>query len=150
MGVIPRALAAGIVAPITEEIFFRALLLLGFLARYSPTKAVWASAILFTLVHGNLPQAAVALPVGVAFAYLFIRTGSIWPGVLSHALYNLSDSALIPGLLRLLGYIPESSSDMTSYPWPILAAGTIMLMFGAIRAYRELERPSTASLNALS
>ena len=39
--------------PIAEESIFRGVILGGFLGRYSRSQAIWGSAILFTLMHGN-------------------------------------------------------------------------------------------------
>jgi membrane protease YdiL (CAAX protease family) len=75
------------VVPFAEELFFRglgvrALTILGSLV------AAVGSAVLFGLAHGIL----VALPAlgffGLALAWLRLRTDSVWPGVVAHAVYN--------------------------------------------------------------
>lgn len=81
-----------VAAPISEEVFFRGFMY-GGLRRRMP---MWAAAILSGLVFGLLhytgpdsigvvPQLAV---LGVLLAWLYERTGSLWPPVLLHALNN--------------------------------------------------------------
>jgi hypothetical protein len=108
-----------VVAPVAEELFFRGLLLRGYLARYSVTTAVWVSALLFALFHLNPWQAIVALPLGVAYAWLVLHTGSVLPSMLSHAMVNFSTNFLLQPLAFVLGYSAASGSNA----FPALDAG---------------------------
>ena len=63
-------LSAVVVAPLAEEMFFRGLVLRGFLGRYSTTKAVWASSVIFALFHLDLRQAAIALTAGLGWTVI--------------------------------------------------------------------------------
>jgi membrane protease YdiL (CAAX protease family) len=88
---------AAIVAPFTEELFFRGFLF----GTYRRTKPAWvaygASSLLFTALHllsGNMNAAQMAgLSVGICIlalllAWVYDRTGSLYPGMLAHALNN--------------------------------------------------------------
>lgn len=77
-----------VVAPLTEELLFRGLILRGFLSRYSVRKAILASAILFGLFHFNPWQLLGAIILGVLFAWWFVHTGSLLPCLFGHALSN--------------------------------------------------------------
>jgi membrane protease YdiL (CAAX protease family) len=77
-----------IVAPITEELFFRGVLLQGFLKRYPFRKAILASAFLFSLTHANPWQFIPTFGLGLYFAWWCARTGSLWPALFGHALHN--------------------------------------------------------------
>lgn len=77
-----------VVAPLTEELLFRGLILRGFLSRYTMRKAVLASAILFGIFHLNPWQFLGAAIMGVLFAWLFVRTRSLLPCFFGHALNN--------------------------------------------------------------
>lgn len=77
-----------VVAPLTEELLFRGLILRGFLSRYSVRKAILASAILFGLFHLNPWQLLGAIILGVLFAWWFVHTGSLLPCLFGHALSN--------------------------------------------------------------
>jgi membrane protease YdiL (CAAX protease family) len=92
-----------IVAPLAEEFFFRGLLFRDFLERYSVTKSVWTTAVIFALFHLNPWQAIAALPLGLWFAWLVLRTGSIIPGILCHAIYNYSAAFLLQPMSLALG-----------------------------------------------
>ncbi|HEX6790022.1 MAG TPA: CPBP family intramembrane glutamic endopeptidase [Candidatus Krumholzibacteria bacterium] len=142
IGSLPLALSLGLIAPVAEETFFRGIVLRGFLARYSVRKAIWASAILFATVHLNPWQAIIALPMGGAYAYMVIRTGSIWPGIVSHAVVNLAHNFLTPSMLTWLGYTPDDIEKLTFLPYPMLVFGVAALVTGGIWLKRELDRQS--------
>jgi membrane protease YdiL (CAAX protease family) len=82
------------IGPLVEELLFRGVLLSALLRRLRTAWAVLASAVLFALVH--LPELHwlwYALPnlalLGVALAWLRLRSGSLWPAVIAHACNNL-------------------------------------------------------------
>jgi uncharacterized protein len=79
-----------VVAPIAEESFFRGFLYGGLRQRLSQVPAAAISGLVFGGVHAPTgPTAIVPLAIlGFALALLYERTGSIWPGVLAHALNN--------------------------------------------------------------
>ena len=81
-------IALAIIAPFTEEFFFRAFLLRAFLARYSTRKAIVVSAVLFTLFHLNPYQFLPAFFLGIFLAWVFIYSKSIWPCIIVHSLCN--------------------------------------------------------------
>lgn len=81
-------LTLAVVAPITEELLFRGVFLRAFLKRHSATKAIVVTSLMFALIHLNPWQAIPAFILGLAFAAMDIRTGSILPSVISHAIYN--------------------------------------------------------------
>ena len=81
-------LAGIVVAPIVEELFFRGFVYAGLAQRYSWRKAALISSALFALIHLQ-PLAFVPIFVlGYIFAYLYQRSGSIWPAVLMHVTTN--------------------------------------------------------------
>ena len=86
---------ATIAAPFMEEFVYRGFLF-NALLRYAP---VWVAAllsgVLFGLSHGSssafLPLAA----SGIVLAYVYHRSGSLTAAMISHALFNLANVALI-------------------------------------------------------
>lgn len=76
------------VAPVTEELMFRGLILRGFLRRFSVVKAFLLSAFLFGAVHLNPWQFVSASALGVMFAWWYARTQSLVPSLIGHALVN--------------------------------------------------------------
>jgi len=80
--------AAAISAPILEEILFRGVILDGFLKNYSPTKAIFGSAIIFGLFHMNPYQFVAATLIGVLMGWIYWRTNSLSLCILIHFLNN--------------------------------------------------------------
>ena len=88
-----------VVAPLTEELLVRGLILRGFLSHYSTRKAILASAIFFAVLHLNPWQFIGATTLGVLFAWWFIETRSMLPCFFGHALTNalpLAATTLLP------------------------------------------------------
>jgi CAAX protease family protein len=137
-GVLTIMLPVVIVAPIAEETFFRGLLLHCYLERYRVTKAVWASAIIFAVFHLNPWQATIALPLGLWFAWLVLRTGSILPGMLCHAMVNFSTNFLLGPLAVALGYSPEQLKAMKQFPPAILVLGAVAAVAGGTLLWQQL------------
>ena len=77
-----------IVPPLTEEFLCRGLVLHGFLKNYSVNKAVIGSALVFMVMHINPWQFAGAFFYGLLFAWLVIKTKSLWPAMIGHAIAN--------------------------------------------------------------
>jgi membrane protease YdiL (CAAX protease family) len=89
--------AAGIIAPFVEELFFRGFLF-GVLRRRQPLWAAYlVSSVLFTILHlepnrMNVEQMA-GLSVGIfilaiILAWVYQHTGSLFPGMIAHAVNN--------------------------------------------------------------
>lgn len=76
-----------IVAPVTEELLFRGLLLRTF-QRTGRTFAIIASSLLFAMVHGNFLQTVPAFLMGLVLGYTAMRCGSILPSILIHLINN--------------------------------------------------------------
>jgi CAAX protease family protein len=94
-------LNGAVIAPFSEEIFFRGLIF-GSLARRMPTAgAAAASALLFALLHG-VGVIAPIFVLGLGLAYVYHRTGSVWASMLTHSLVNTVS-------LTLLFLVPLSS-----------------------------------------
>jgi len=85
--IIMTALYVCVGAPLTEEFLFRGVLLKS-MSKYGVPFAVFASSVLFGLIHGNIYQTPFAALVGVVLAYVAVRSGSIWPGVIIHMIVN--------------------------------------------------------------
>lgn len=88
-----RWLGAALVVPVMEELFWRSYLMrwlqrVDFLSvdpRKVGLKAVLASTFVFTLAHTEWLAAIIA---GLAYAWLYRRTGSLWAPVIAHAVTN--------------------------------------------------------------
>ncbi|AOS43386.1 CAAX amino terminal protease self- immunity [Lacunisphaera limnophila] len=77
-----------IVAPLTEEYFFRGLLLRGLLSRHRAPVAIGVTALLFGLVHANLRQLFLGAVIGAVFGWWYLRSRSLGPCLIGHAVFN--------------------------------------------------------------
>ncbi len=81
-------IAVIVVAPFSEELFFRGLLFRGMRGYWRLVPSLVASGLGFALFHVNV---AVVLPfafIGVLFAWANEQTGSLWTSIVAHATFN--------------------------------------------------------------
>ena len=82
-----------LVAPLVEEWICRGVLFCALSRLASLRGAIVATALLFALMHGLNGGYLLELPhrfvMGLVLGWLRVRTGSLSPGVLTHALHNL-------------------------------------------------------------
>lgn len=81
-------LLAVVAAPLLEELLFRGFMCRTMLAFWSKRNAVLGSALIFAIVHPGTSFPPVFL-LGIATAVLYLRSRSVVPGMVLHALYNL-------------------------------------------------------------
>ena len=124
-----------IVAPFTEEFLFRGLLLTGFLNNYSVKKAIWITALLFGIFHLNIFQIPGAIIIGLYFAWLTVKTKSLWPSLLGHALAN-SLPIIIGQILKIqiLGYTVQNNDRIAMQPLWFDGIGLALVVFGIVLA----------------
>ena len=84
-----QILAAGIMAPVLEEIVFRGILFGNYRSSIGAWPAIILSSVIFGLMHYNLVQFVYAFFLGVFFAYLMEKTGELWTCVLAHVVANM-------------------------------------------------------------
>jgi membrane protease YdiL (CAAX protease family) len=79
-----------IAAPLAEEICFRGFLFGGLRKRLPMIPAALAGGLFFGLLHFTTGWSAVPVLVflGVMFAVVYEKTGSLWPPVILHAVNN--------------------------------------------------------------
>ena len=88
LSLILATLFIGLLVPLSEELFFRGVLT-NALLRYGPFVGVVGSTLIFALAHGINIVLPVAVVMGLIGAEIFRRSGSIWPGVIVHVVFNL-------------------------------------------------------------
>lgn len=92
----------------SEEVMFRGVLFRALLTQYRVWSAIIVSSILFGAVHilnvfntgdlgGALMQSVPAGMSGILFVAIVIRTGSIWPAIIYHALWDCILFAMLTG-----------------------------------------------------
>ena len=88
---LPLALFYGcLLAPLVEEIIYRGFLFSAFVNKWTALRAALFSSLIFAAVHAYSGSGFVIITLsGILFCGLFRRTGSLWPGILAHAMINL-------------------------------------------------------------
>ena len=77
--------------PLAEETFFRGFLMQGLSGRVGVMGAAAATSAFFALTHlgGGAGLAVAAFGMGMALAWAFHRSGSLWPGILANLTFNV-------------------------------------------------------------
>lgn len=86
-----------------EEFAFRGVVMQP-LRKYGDFFAIFVSAVLFGLVHGNMTQMPFAIIAGFALGYSVTVTGSLWTGVIIHFFNNFI--SLMNSFAK--SYLPET------------------------------------------
>ena len=101
-------LFVAIIPALLEEIAIRGVLLQP-LRRFGDKFAIFVSALIFSLLHGNMVQVPYTLIAGIYFGYVAVATGSLWPSIILHFLNNFysvlvtaADSNLSLGAANIL------------------------------------------------
>lgn len=76
-----------IIPAVLEEIAIRGILLQP-LRRFGDGFAIVVSALIFSLLHGNMVQIPYTLTAGIYFGYVAVVTGSVWSSIILHFLNN--------------------------------------------------------------
>jgi uncharacterized protein len=84
-----------LVAPITEELIFRAGLFRYLRTRIPRWAALLLPALLFASLHGNLAAFAPLAALGIVFALAYEHTGRIAVPIIAHAFFNLNTIVLL-------------------------------------------------------
>lgn len=84
-----------VLAPIGEELVLRGLLQPTLRRRLSVPASIALTTALFMLMHGNMVQALVVLPLGLLLGLIAQYCARIWPVIALHACFNLA-SLLTP------------------------------------------------------
>lgn len=128
LGDSPLGIAVGtiytcIIAPVTEEMLFRGMLLKVF-SKADQRFAIFATAIFFGLAHGNIPQFILAFLLGIFLAHITLRHNSIVPSVIVHIFINTFSTVF--GLFADKGAAAEFFATITLFALSLI--GAVMLM----------------------
>lgn len=77
-----------VLAPIMEEVLFRGILLESVRSKHSAGRAIVVSALMFGVIHFIPQQVVNAFVIGLILGYIYVRTESLWPVIVIHALNN--------------------------------------------------------------
>ena len=130
-----------VIPPLIEEFSMRGVLMTS-MQKYGNTFAIFGSAFIFGLFHGNFTQIPFAFICGLFFAYITIATDSLWPAIIVHAMNNgMSCVSTV-----LIQYFDENTANMFYYIASIggIVLGVIALIFYLIFYKKDfiLKKPS--------
>ena len=108
-----------ILPPLVEEITFRGILLERFAVKWRVGVAVIVSAVCFGILHADPIGAGM---FGVVTGLLYLRTGSLWPGIIIHFVNNLV--AIIS--IRIAG--PEAAAQTPTLSESLTTAGLFLVL----------------------
>jgi len=141
-----------------EEFIFRGVILSG-LRRHGDWFAIIFSAVLFSLFHCTLMQLLFTLVLGLFFAYITIKTESVWPAIALHFINNAMSAVIdiftvgfseeAMGLTVLLYFFVFIILGITGLLWICLSRkiGGFNLPFEK-KTYNFPQKAATAVLNA--
>lgn len=88
----------GILSPIFEELVFRGIML-DKLRLYGDKTAIWFTALIFGLFHGNVSQFFYALVLGLFLGYIATKTNTIKHTIILHIVINILGSIIMPAIV---------------------------------------------------
>ena len=122
-------LAVAILAPVAEEFCFRGLCYTRLRRGMRPVWAMLISAALFGLAHGDPVWMLVGMAAGMALAWIFETTGSLWCCILVHMTNNT--------ISYLTAYVPMS--EVTG--WILIGLAVPAFLISAYFLHRYNHRP---------
>jgi membrane protease YdiL (CAAX protease family) len=111
----------GLLPGLSEELCFRALLLEVLNYKKKPYAALVISALIFSLIHGQISNLVVIFFMGLCLAYVYLYTKNIFASVLFHASFNF---------VNWLVYNSDFSEylDLWSQKKPVVIIVTIIIL----------------------
>lgn len=91
-----------VIAPFSEEVFFRGFLYSAFKKSWGVNTALFLSSFLFAIVHLELYSFIPLIIIGWLLAYLFEKTKSLMPAIFLHGVYNLISILLLLGRWEII------------------------------------------------
>lgn len=133
-------------APFFEEFTFRGVILSGYAANKNPWKAAVITGCFFGLMHGFLPSVAPTAFLGVIIAIVVLYTGSIFAGMIYHALHNLLAYTMLmdnwfidlPWKLNLVPPVTTEAGQVSKFIW--LLCWTAVAVIAAVILIKSLKK----------
>lgn len=100
--------------PFSEELVFRGFIFNGYKKDGNTLGAVLLSALVFGFMHMNFNQAGYAFVIGIALAFAYVATDSIWAPVVMHFIINAQSVCMMYLSEWLLpGSVAKEAEEMT-------------------------------------
>ncbi|HYE99556.1 MAG TPA: CPBP family intramembrane glutamic endopeptidase [Planctomycetota bacterium] len=125
-----------VIPPLCEEMLFRGVFFRGLVRGAGPVRALLYSALLFAAMHQTVVQISLMTFLGLYFGAVVWLTGSLWSGVLAHAINNAAV------LILTLRY-GEAVNDLRAPFWMVALSGLVFI--GALASLALLRTPEPPS-----
>jgi len=137
MPLVTALLVIAVVPAICEELFFRGFLLSGLHTSFRPWPAIIGSACAFGVFHFLVFKFAMTVGLGILLGWLCWRSGSIWPGILAHAIHNAVTllGSLNPSWQRRVGI--EGNDPWPHLPIHVVLVAGVVFAFGVLLIARS-------------
>lgn len=146
---------AVIIAPILEEIFFRKIIC-DKLLPLGEGYAIFVSAAIFALIHGNFYQFAYAFLLGAFFSFIYVKTGKLTYSIIYHILINFIGTLVTLWLNNLIDWVaieklysselsdPATAlTQLVQLTWPMLvyeAILTVLYIIGIVAIFKAKKK----------
>lgn len=125
-----------------EEMLFRGTIASGFKS-FGVKMSVVLSALIFMIMHGSPDQTIHQFIVGMILGYLFIKSGNIWLGVITHFFNNFISVTQVYFASMLSSGIPDDGVDTTvatANPWVSLLFELTIAIILAVAGYFAVKK----------
>jgi sodium transport system permease protein len=140
----------GVLAGVCEELFFRGPLQTAFVRRLPHWAAIVLVGVLFGAIHMDLPGLPIRAALGVLLGWMVWRSGSIFPAMLAHGLFDSTTIAMAWWALRTQGEkalaTQPSSFSLERSDVVALVAGAVLTSAGFLLLRAALRRPTQAGI----
>jgi sodium transport system permease protein len=124
-------LVIAILPAVCEELAFRGFILSGFRRMGHKWTAIVLASIFFGATHSIFQQSMVAVALGMLLGFIAVQTGSLWPCILFHAVYNSLSLVIgrvgptLEGGDHWLSWLLREGAHNQLYHWPVVVASVV-------------------------
>jgi len=139
--IISTAILIAVVAPLTEELLFRGIILNGLKKNHNAIAAIFISALLFSLFHGNPLQMTGAFFGGLYLAWILEKTKNILYPIASHSIFNLFPFLILRMTsIQIEGFTDIDGVSKNYQPLWFDFSGIIILISGLFLVDRHMKK----------
>ena len=123
-------LVLSIVAPITEELFFRGIIFKSFLNQYNLKFSIILSSLLFGLIHLNPWQFLGSSLLGIYLSWIYYETENLFTPILAHSFFNGIPILLTKFAPMEIEGLTKKSKSFSLQPLCLDISGIVLLISG--------------------
>lgn len=139
-------LYASFIGPVVEELIYRGIVLRIF-QHYGKTVAIFLSALLFGLMHENIPQGAFAFGLGIVLGYVALEYSVYW-AILLHIVNNFIFGDVLGWLLAVSGLNAQMQELVYQAVVFLFVIPSVVILWRERRNVREYIKENKADKKA--